>query len=127
MTLLQSTNNPAQLHFYLCLSCLCLVFAEFTSLPGFYNYYASLVHEPKDTGVFLTNTGFCSYTLCHSLSNVSQSKQFSPFGVKQVSNFLVVNFHVGDLHSEALSLLCLLHSPVEQGATEPRNQTRLLH
>lgn len=50
----------------------------------------------------------------------------SPFGVEQVSDLLVVNLHEGDLHSEALPLLGLLHSPAEQGAAEPRDQTGLL-
>lgn len=50
----------------------------------------------------------------------------SPFGVKKVSDLLVVNLHVGDLHSEALSLPCLRKNPAEQGGAKSRDQTRLL-
>lgn len=50
----------------------------------------------------------------------------SPFGVEQVSDLLVVNLHVGDLHGEALSLAGLRHRPAEQGAAEPGDQTGLL-
>lgn len=60
------------------------------------------------------------------LSLAQQKSRSSPFRVEQVSDFLIVNLHVGHLHSEALSLTGLLHSPVEQGAAEPGDQTRLL-
>lgn len=62
-----------------------------------------------------------------AFSGVAESEWFSPFGVKQVSDLLVVNLHVGDFHREALALLRLLHRPAEQGAAEARNQARLLH
>lgn len=50
----------------------------------------------------------------------------SPFGVEQVSDLLVVDLHVWDLHGEALPLPGLMHDPAEQGAAESRDETGLL-
>lgn len=55
------------------------------------------------------------------------SRDCVPFGVEEVSDLLVVDLHVGNLHSEALALPNLLANPAEQGAAEPRDQTGLLH
>lgn len=83
--------------------------------------FPRFVLRSKNTHIFCTNKILLLF------QSLTESKQFSPFGVEQVSDFLVVNLHVGDFHREALALLRLLHSPVEQGAAEARNQTRLLY
>lgn len=49
----------------------------------------------------------------------------SPFGIKQISDFLIVDLHVGDLDSEALSFFLLLGGSLEQRAAEARDKTRL--
>lgn len=49
----------------------------------------------------------------------------SPFGIKQISDFLIVDLHVGDLESEALSLFLLKGGSLEQRAAEARDKTGL--
>lgn len=50
----------------------------------------------------------------------------SPFGIEQISDFLIVDLHVGDLDSEALSFSLLANGALEQRAAEARDKTGLL-
>lgn len=49
-----------------------------------------------------------------------------PFGIEQISDFLVVDLHVGHLDSEALLLSLLFLRSFEQSAAQSRNQARLV-
>lgn len=49
----------------------------------------------------------------------------SPFGIEQISDSLVVDLHVGDLDSEALSLSLLMDDALKQRAAEARNKAGL--
>lgn len=86
-----------------------------------YHHHKLIISQKlKKVVIFLKNAGSCK--VCPRMWLFP----FSPFGVEQVPDLLVVYLHVGDLHSEALSLLSFLHSPAEQRATEARDQTRVL-
>ena len=50
-----------------------------------------------------------------------------PLGVEEVSDLLVVDLHVGDLHSEAFLLPLLQQGPLKQGTTQTRDEAGLVH
>lgn len=50
----------------------------------------------------------------------------SPFGIQQVTDFFIVDLHVGHLYFERVGLVCLFVDPLKQRAAQPRDQTWML-